>query len=129
MISQLMTILLGASAITTITGARIWPGSIPQGEPLPALVVNRISGRPLYADDGETGLEENRVQIDCYALTYTLAESLRAAVQSTLSAYVADAVFPYIMLDVTRDLRDGGSKESEYPFRISMDFIIWYRSA
>lgn len=129
MIAQLMTVLLGASAITSLVGTRIWPGSVPQGEALPSLVVNRISGRPLYADDGETGLEENRVQLDCYGLTYTDAEALRAAVQSTLSAYVADATFPYILLDVTRDMRDGGSKETEYPFRISMDFIIWYRSA
>jgi hypothetical protein len=67
--------LLADSGVAGLTGARVFPGSRPQGSALPAAVLNRISGGPLYADDGEVGLVQARIQIDCWAATYSAAKT------------------------------------------------------
>ena len=112
-------------------GTRVYPGARPQGSALPALVFNRIDGAPLYADDGEVGLAQARVQIDCWAATYTAAKQLARAVKASLSGFVGEAGgvdFPSILIDAERDLREGGSNAAEYLFRTSIDFIVWHRT-
>lgn len=123
--------LLDTAAVTSLVGSRVEPGALPQGSELPALVFNKISGAPIYDDKGEAGLAESRVQIDCWATTYTGAIALAAAVQDSLSAFfgVSDGTESlYITLDVERDLREGGTNASEYRYRRSMDFIVLNRS-
>lgn len=119
--------LLGAAAVTAVVSTRVYPGAAPQGAVLPLLVVNKITGGPLYADDGEVGLERFRFQIDGYAESYTATKAIELAVRSTLSAMRTQAV-PYAELDAVRDLQDGGAGETAYPFRVSMDFMILARS-
>jgi hypothetical protein len=121
--------LLAGSAVAAIIGTRIFPLTRPQGSALPALTVTRISGAPVYASDGEAGLLDARLQIDSYAETYTAAKDLAAAVTNRLSA-VQDVVqsgvtLIYVMLDSEQDLREGGSGEFEYLFRVRQDFIVW----
>ncbi len=121
--------LLATSGISSIVSTRVYPGSLPQGGPRPAITVNRISGAPLYADDGEVGLEDARVQVDCWADTYTGAKLLARAVRDCLSAFagsVSGVNFRNIMVDAERDLREGGGNSAEYPFRVSLDFIVWF---
>jgi hypothetical protein len=62
--------LLGDSSIAALAGSRIYPASRAQGADLPTIAIQRISGGPLYADDGEVGLQEARVQVDCWGDTY-----------------------------------------------------------
>ncbi len=120
--------LLDTSGVSALVGARVFPGAVPQGSPMPAVVINNISGGPLYADDGEVGLDERRIQIDCWAATYSGAKLLARQVQESLSAFVGTVgavTFPYIMLDAIRDFREGGGNQNEYLFRTNMDFIVW----
>jgi hypothetical protein len=120
--------LLGESGVAAIVTTRIFPGSRPQGSALPAIVLNRISGGPEYADDGEVGLEQARIQIDCWAATYGEAKLLARAVTACLSAVegtVGATVFQSIELDIERDLREGGSAAADYPYRTALDFLIW----
>ena len=79
--------LLATTAITTLVSNRIFVGARPQASTLPAIVVNRVSGAPLYSDDGEDGLEESRFQIDCWGSTYSSAKGLARAVRGALSAF------------------------------------------
>jgi hypothetical protein len=120
--------LLQTSGVAAKVGTRIFPGARPQASALPAIAINRISGAPLYADDGETGLAESRLQIDCWAGTYSEAKLTARAVIDSLSAFVgtvSGVTFPTIMLDAERDLREPGLNAAEYLFRTSLDFIIW----
>src|SRR4030067_2432097 len=78
--------LLGDSAIGALINPRVYPLARPQGSAFPAIPLTRISGGPLYADDGEVGLLDARLQIDSYAVTYTAAKDLAAAVANRLSA-------------------------------------------
>lgn len=120
--------LLGTSGVAALVGARVYPGSVPQGEAMPAVVINVISGGPLYADDGEVGLDNVRIQIDCWGETYSSAKLLAREVRESLSAFsgtVDEVTFPYILLDTIRDMREGGGNQTEYLFRTNMDFIVW----
>ena len=118
--------LLADTGVAAIASTRVFPGMRPQGSTLPAAVLNRISGGPLYADDGEVGLEQARIQIDCWAETYTGAKKLSRAVTACLSAFegtVGTTTFEFIELDIERDLQEGGSDAATYPFRTALDFL------
>ena len=120
--------LLADSGVAAVVGTRVFPGARPQASALPAIVLNRISGGPEYADDGEVGLEQGRIQIDCWAATYSEAKLLARAVTACLSAFegtVGGTTFQFIALDIERDLREGGSNADAYPFRTALDFLVW----
>jgi hypothetical protein len=120
--------LLATAGVTNIVTTRVFPGSLPQAYALPAVTVHVISGGPLYADDGEVGLDEVRIQVDCWAETYTAAKLLARQVRASLSAFVGTVngvTFPYILLDVIRDFREAGGNQAEYVFRTNMDYIVW----
>jgi hypothetical protein len=122
--------LLADSGVAAIVATRVFPGSRPQGSALPAAVLNRISGGPEYADDGEVGLEQGRMQIDCWAATYGEAKLLARAVTACLSAFegtINTTTFEFIELENERDLREGGGNSADYPFRTALDFVVLAR--
>ncbi len=123
----LIALLLADAGVAGIAAARIFPGARPQGSALPAVVLHRISGAPLYADDGEVGLEKARIQVDCWADTYAGAKLLARAVTAVLSGFEGTAGathFHIIELDAERDLRQGGANAEAYPFRTMLDFLV-----
>jgi hypothetical protein len=126
----LIDLIKADTAIAAVVGARVYPVRRPQGSEYPVVVVTRISGQPLYADEGEVGLQQARVQVDSMAMTYTAAKDLAQLVRTRLSAFDgvnAGITFSYIMLDEERDLPESGTDAAEYPVRIAMDFIVWTR--
>ena len=128
MIQGIIARLLETPAVTALVGSRISPGRRPQAGPLPDIVLHIISGAPVYTDQGEAGLQENRIQIDCWALTYIAAKQVGEAVKSALSAYVGTAggvTFQFVLLSAERDFNEPGSNVAEYFFRTSLDFIVW----
>lgn len=117
-------------AVAGIVAGRVYPVRRPQGSAFPAIVVTRISGQPLYSDEGEVGLQNARVQVDSMAMTYTAAKDLAQMVRTRLSGFSgvnAGIDFSFIMLDEERDLSESGANVAEYPVRIAMDFIVWTR--
>lgn len=124
--------MLADAAISGLVVARVYPGARPQGSPLPANVFNKISGAPVYADDGEQRLFVARVQIDSWDLTYAGAKTLARAVKNCLSGFVgyqSGISFRNVMIENERDLREAGSNEAQYEFRTSVDFIIWFKES
>lgn len=128
--AALINLLLSDVAIVAVVGQRIYPQRRAQGSVYPSIVSTRVSGQPQYADDGEVGLQNARVQVDSYAENYTDAKDLAQLVRTRLSAFSgvhAGIDFSYIMLDEERDLNEGGANAAEYPARVAMDFIVWTR--
>lgn len=118
--------LLDTAAVTTLASSRVYPGIRPQGSALPAVVVSRVSGAPVYVDDGETGLSVARIQIDCWGETYSAAKSLVRAVVYCLSGFYGvlfDVQIQTTLLDNERDIQVGDTASL---FRTSTDFMIWY---
>jgi hypothetical protein len=123
--------LLATSGVTSLCSDRIYPGSVPQADPLPAVVVNKISGAPLYTDDGQAGLQSDRVQVDAWAASFLASKTISDAFKAALSGFSGSAggvTIEFAMIENERDDREGGSNASEYRFRSSVDFIVWYRT-
>jgi hypothetical protein len=123
--------LLVAPGVAAMVEERVFPGSRPQGSALPAVVFSLVDGAPLYADEGEVGIAQARIQIDCWADSYAGAKTLARAVKACLSDFVGEAggtQFLSIFIDAERDLREGGSGAADYPFRTSIDFTVWHRT-
>ncbi len=131
MIEALISRLKATSAVTDLVDQRIYPGRRQQAAEYPAISLVLISGAPVYTDDGEAGLENSRVQIDCWGLSYTSAKLAARAVRESLSAFVGTAggvVFQYILLDAERDFNESGGNAAEYPFRTQLDFNVWHET-
>lgn len=131
MMEGLIARLLETPAVTALVGNRISPGRRPQAGPLPDIVLNTISGAPVYSDQGEHGLASARVQVDCWGSTYGQAKTVARAVKSSLSAFVGTVggvTFQYILLDVERDFNEGGGNAAEYLFRTNLDILVWYET-
>ena len=123
--------LLGDSGVAALVSVRIYPVSRDQGSALPAVTVARISGRPVYVDTGDAGLSEARIQIDCWGADYPSAKNTAAAVKASLSGFFGtlDGVtFQNLLIDAERDSRESGGNQSEYLFRTSVDFIVWFKT-
>lgn len=97
----------------------------PQGQPLPAIVLNLVSDAEQYTLDGRDRLTDARIQVDCYGDVYGDAKRLSRAAQDLLSGY-RGGKFQGIFHVGSRDGREGGSNEVERPYRTSMDFIVRY---
>ncbi len=109
---------------------RIHPVRRAQGDLLPAIVVQRFGGGPLYVDEGHAGLLSADIQVDCWGTTYTQAKSLSKVVRDLWSAYrgtYKGITFSYVMLDDERDFSETGSNAAEYLFRTTLKFTVWQR--
>lgn len=85
---DLTAYLLAQSAINALIVDRMYPARLPQNGTLPAVTYQRIAGVPEISHDGAVNLTRSRIQIDCWALTYSAMASLAAAIEAALSGYV-----------------------------------------
>lgn len=126
----LATLLLGTSAIASLIGNRLtWLVRV-QNSPLPSLVLNVISNVPEYSDEGDAGLKQARVQIDCWALTYASAKALARAVKARLSGMretASGVEFSAAWVDLEQDLFDTGAAGQSL-YRVSLDILITHDS-
>lgn len=131
--ADIIALMLASVPLTALVSGRIWPVSRPQNSALPGVTVTRISGAPSYADDGETGLLDARIQIDCWGSSYATVAAVADAVTAHLSA-MADVtqggtIFVLIMIDDRRDMRESGTDQAEYIYRTLVDLAVVYKEA
>jgi len=122
---SIRALLLASSGVSSLVGTRVNFGTHPQGQPLPAIVLNTISDNEGYTLTGPNGVTQARIQADCYADTYGSAKLLSRAVRSLLSGYQNGALQGVFHVS-SRDSREGGSNEAERPYRVSMDFMVHF---
>lgn len=84
--ADIVATLAADSAIHNAVGDRVYPLFRPQGDPLPAIVYQRISTAPVNSLSGFSGLDQVRIQFGCYANTVADAKSLAADMRSALDA-------------------------------------------
>lgn len=112
--------LLGDAAITAMTGSRVYPVLRPQDSAFPAVVYTRVSGTPQQSLDGFTsGLNNFRMQLDCYATRFDQCRLLAEAVQSRM--LTAAVTFKSVMV-FDQDFYEPDDRL----FKIIMDFSCWY---
>jgi hypothetical protein len=124
---ELRAFLLASSGVSALGSGRINWVAHPQGVRLPAIVLNVISGTTPRHMKGQGGVQTNRVQIDCDALTVGEAKQVSRDVIAALSGYRGGG-FRAVFHEGTRDSREGGGNEAERPFRVSLDFETHWRA-
>lgn len=117
--------LLASSGVTALVGTCVNFGTHPQGQPMPAIVLNTISDIGGYLIAEPDGMSEARIQVDCYAGTYGVAKLLSRAVNAALSGYSGNGI-QGVFRAGSRDSREGGSNEADRPYRVSLDFTVTY---
>lgn len=114
--TKLYTLLSSDAGVVAIASDRVYPDEAPQNAALPYVVYTRISSGRVYSLSGYSGLENPRIQIDCYAETMADVVSLSDAV---ISAMRGATTFKVAMDDPENMPEEDGT------FRIMIDFSIW----
>jgi hypothetical protein len=109
-----------STALTAMVSTRIYPAMLPENCELPALSYQRISNTPQNTMSGHSGLDNPRIQIDCWATSYGDAKAIG---DKTRKAMGAATTFRALQLS------DQDIIEPELEiYRVSMDFSCWFAS-
>lgn len=115
------------SAALPGAGGRVSWGMREQGGDLPSVTIIRISGAPTYAMAGPDGHVEDRLQVDFHDRTMAGAQALASSAITALSGY-RGGVFQGLFLAGRRDLTEPGATDADRTARVSLDFMVHYRS-
>lgn len=66
-VETVVQILLGTAEVAGIVDRRVFPKQLPDATSYPAIVVSKASGAPYYSNGEESGIDQTRVQVDCYS--------------------------------------------------------------
>lgn len=113
-VSLTIKALLAQSTVTAVTSTRIFPGVIPLGSLLPAIVVKMSSEEEEMLLQGASGYPRTSVQIHCVARTEKDAIDLGEKVKTALRDHLYDngnsppsnAAFRKESLDITDQASD-----------------------
>jgi hypothetical protein len=127
---SLRTVLASDDGLSDQVGTRIYWGRRSQfASVLPALVLTRISGARDYHMQDASGLVSSRVQVDCFAETYTEAKQTARAVVNVTNAYtgtVDGVTFQHVAISGERDYDETESGANRHLFVTSLDLLIWH---
>jgi hypothetical protein len=131
MITDLVTFLEDAPAISAIVGSRIYPEALPQKPTYPALTYQLVSAVRVEDLSGPAGKCRRRISINCWAATEIAAYQLADAVRQSLNGFhgwMADTRIQSTRLD-----NEWSFPESEAGvtgiYRVTQDYIIGYLEA
>ena len=106
--------LTGDAAVSAIVNTHVYPLVIPQGGTLPAVTYQRIYGAPVNDLAGAGQLIRARVQVDCWATSYSGVRALAGAV------YAALCGIGFLPINDMDDFDD------EVPvYRVVLEFTVW----
>lgn len=126
---EALTAFIGeAAAVVALVGVRITWGERAQGAPLGAIVLHRISGVPEYADDGESGLIQSRIQADCLGETKSAATAIARALKAAVSGKSFErGGIEFQTIDIEDERSDFGlGVAKERIHRTIVDLLIWH---
>jgi hypothetical protein len=112
----LETDIYQALTAQTAAGDRVYPITAIQGAAMPRVTYQRISTAPSNGLNGNAGLDQVRVQVDCWAKTMPAVSSLAAEVRAIMEAAGFKALLQATFDDYEIDTQI---------FRRSLDFRCW----
>jgi len=116
---QLVIALLADPDVVDIIGTRLYPMRIPQNGSLPAAVYQRISAVPVTSMDGDSGLDDIRIQISCWAATYAQAVDLASKIRTAINSSS--------LKSRTNGIIDNEDPETKN-YGVIQDFSMWIAS-
>lgn len=84
-VETVVNLLKAQGDIAAIVEDRIYPYQAPDAATFPLVVVSKPSGGGEYDLEGDIGLEDARVQIDSYDVSYAAVVDLKTAIRRFLS--------------------------------------------
>lgn len=130
--------LIDTPAVYALVAERIYPKRLPQAPTLrlPAITYEVISNRDGLTNDGKTGTQRPRIQIDCWASTYIGASNLCEVVRTALQGKQWTTADGDQVLVVEHDSDRDGPDESDTDTEPSVplerrisDYFVHYRKA
>lgn len=130
----LRDLLLGTAAITDIVSRRVDWGVRPQGDALPAITLERISGELHMNMNAPSGWETDRVQIECWGRTYKTAKDIALLLASPgsltapaglLVGYRGERLGFRLRTFVVGRRSDADSDNKAPVHRSSIDVMVW----
>jgi len=115
------------AGITALAGNRIYPQILPQNPTLPAITYFRVSTTKPYAQSNSVNIAQARLQISCWAETYSVMKSLVEAVRKSLDGFsgVVNGIQITSYLNTCYDLYD----DDTGIYHGIVDFKIFYEEA
>jgi hypothetical protein len=107
----------------------VFPVTLPQGAPLPAIAYLRIAGHEIDTLDGRGELRVSRIQISCFGQTYAdvakTAEAAKDALVGFHGILEEGTEVDYVTMVLENDAYEPVPKIFHSPF----DVEVWYRNA
>jgi hypothetical protein len=125
----LRDLLLNEQRVAAIVARRVDWGVRPQGDALPAITLDRISGIAQMNLAGPSGWDRDRVQIDCWARTYKIAKDLSLLIAGPgglLVGYRGDHQGFRLRTFVAGRRSDADSDTKGPVHRTSVDVMVWH---
>jgi len=122
--------LLDNAAVAAIVGDRIYPLTIPQGEPLPVITYRVVATDEDNQEGDADTLARARVQLDCWAMTHKqandLARAVRLALPTTTGALGSGTNrvegVSIIPIETGRQFYE---PDTRY-YRVMLEFYVWF---
>lgn len=120
--TKIFSLLTTAPAVAALVGARVYPKVLPPKTRLPAITFERVSGNHDADLAGNSGTENPRIQVSCWALGYVQAKDMAKAVRTAMiTATTAANGFTAITLT------DGDLYEDAQLYHcVWTDFSVWH---
>lgn len=127
----LYSYLSGKAAISALVSTRVYPMLVPQGATYPAISYQKISGNHVRALSGSTaGLANPRIQINCWARTYSAAKSLAEQVRLAMDGYAgsmgSESVNACFLMDERDQFEPSPGNEADRLYCTQLDFEVWH---
>lgn len=113
------------AGLIALVGLRIHPKKLPQGEPLPAVVYQRISTPRYPTHQGSSGLASPRFQFTCWGRTDIEAENVAAQVRAAFDGL--HTTIDGVRIDaglIDNELED--SDDDQDLHRVIVDVVLWH---
>lgn len=83
--AQIFTALLNSAEVQAIVFGRVYPVRLPREVVLPAVVYHVAGIEPVSHLEGDSGVDNNTIELSCWAKDYSTVQSLVRAVRASLS--------------------------------------------
>lgn len=125
--------LLQSTVLGALAGRRVFHKLRPQGSPLPAVVIKRISAVPARRLDGVVTVTTSRIQIDCWAETapqlFAVASAVKAALDRATLAHPSAVIRGCFLIDEKDDDVNETPLTDHKPLRTRLDFRVHFTPA
>lgn len=116
-----------SAGLSGVPAGRINWGQHPQDGGRAYIVLTVISLIEGMTQQGPDGLEQYRVQVDCYAPEFLTARNMGRDVKSLLGGHRGGG-FRLIQFAGMRHLRESGEATGDALYRASLDFMTYWRN-